>query len=194
MEPRGYIAGGQHAAAPPVRSPESASTIWRLLAGTHDEDSTVQISVLTFCKTKGDRDMKKALLALSLLMVGCSTSVTPPSEASFAPSDRTFKFQQSDSNQSITVVRDSGFIGGGCFASVYIDGQLSAKLEPKEKVRFYLSKGEHAVGAALEGRGLCGANEARQERYINLGDGENKYVRIFIDEGGDLDIRPTTLK
>lgn len=74
MEPRGYIAGGQYAAAPPVRSPESASTIWRLLAGTNDEDSTLQISVLTFCKTKGDRDMKKAFLALSLLiMAGCSS-------------------------------------------------------------------------------------------------------------------------
>lgn len=145
--------------------------------------------------TKGDRDMKKSLLVLSLLiMAGCSTSVTPPSQASFAPSDRVFKFQKVDGNQSITVIRDSGFIGGGCFASVYIDGQLSAKLDPKEKVKFYLPKGEHAVGAALEGRGLCGSNEARQERYINLSDGENKYVRVFIDEGGDLDIRPTTLK
>ena len=74
MEPRGYIAGGQYAAAPPVRSPKSASTIWRLLAGTNDEDSTLQISVLTFCKTEGDRDMKKALLALSLLSIaGCSS-------------------------------------------------------------------------------------------------------------------------
>lgn len=139
--------------------------------------------------------MRKLFLFFAALGIsGCSTSVTPPSQASFAPSDRVFKFQKMDGTQSITVVRDSGFIGGGCFASVYIDGQLSAKLEPKEKVRFDLPKGEHAVGAALEGRGLCGANEARQERYINLNEGENKYVRVFIDEGGDLDIRPTTLK
>lgn len=139
--------------------------------------------------------MRKVVFFFAALGVsGCSTSVTPPSQASFAPTDRVFKFQQNNDAQSITVVRDSGFTGGGCFSSVYIDGQLSAKLEPKEKVRFYLPKGEHAVGAALEGRGLCSANEARQERYINLGEGENKFVRVFIDEGGDLDIRPTTLK
>lgn len=77
MEPRGYIAGGQYAAAPPVRSPESASTIWRLLAGTNDEDSPLQISVLTFCKTKkGVRDMRKflSILACSLIIVGCTPS------------------------------------------------------------------------------------------------------------------------
>lgn len=139
--------------------------------------------------------MRKLFLFFAVLGIsGCSTNVTPPSQASFAPSERVFKFQEIDGGQSITVVRDSGFTGGGCFASVYIDGQLSAKLEPKEKVRFYLPQGEHAVGVALEGRGLCGANKARQERYIKLIDGQNKYVRVFTDEGGDLDIRPTTLR
>lgn len=138
--------------------------------------------------------MKNIFILLFLLGVsGCSTSVTQPNQALNAPSERVFKFQNAEEQQSITVIRDNGFIGGGCYASVYINGELSAKIDPKEKVRFYLPKGEYAVGAALEGRGLCGVNGARQERYINLGEQQNKYVRVFIDEGGDLDIRPTTL-
>jgi len=138
--------------------------------------------------------MKSLFIVLAILgLSGCSTSVTPPSQALTAPSERVFKYQKSNEQQSITVIRDSGFIGGGCYSSVYINGELSAKLEPKEKVQFYLPKGEYAVGAALEGRGLCGANGARQERFINLGERQNKYVRVFIDEGGDMDIRPTTL-
>lgn len=77
MEPRGYPAGGQYAAAPPVRSPESARAVWWILAGTNDEDSPLQISVLTFCKTKkGVRDMRKflSILACSLIIVGCTPS------------------------------------------------------------------------------------------------------------------------
>ena len=74
MESRGNSAGGKYAAAPPVRTSEPARAVWWLLAGKDDEDSTLQISVLTFCKTKGDRDMKKTLLTLSLIiMAGCSS-------------------------------------------------------------------------------------------------------------------------
>lgn len=139
--------------------------------------------------------MKKAVvLAFGVsFLVGCATTVTPPQQALKAPSDRVFKFQDAGEKQAITVIRDSGFIGGGCYASVYIDGELSAKLNPKEKARFFLPKGEHAVGATLEGRGLCGFNGERQERYITLNEQQDKYVRVFTDKNGSFDIRPTTL-
>ena len=79
MEPRGNFAGGKYAAAPPVRTSEPARAVWWLLAGKDDEDFTLQSSVLTFCKTKGDRDMKKTLLAFSLvIMAGCSTEPVLP--------------------------------------------------------------------------------------------------------------------
>lgn len=47
MESRGNSAGGKYAAAPPVRTSEPARAVWGLLAGKDDEDSTLQISVLT---------------------------------------------------------------------------------------------------------------------------------------------------
>lgn len=77
MESRGNPAGGQYAAAPPVWTSEPARAVWWLLARKDDEDSTLQISVLTFCKTKkGVSDMRKfiSILACSLIIVGCTPS------------------------------------------------------------------------------------------------------------------------
>lgn len=140
--------------------------------------------------------MKKLIIVLLAIgLVGCSTKVVPPSLAKQAPSDRVFKYQESGDHKSIiTVIRDSGFGGSGCFASVYIDGVMVAKLDPSEKATFYVNDGDRAVGAALEGRGLCNINGERQERYIRIAPDEHKYLRVFISASGDMDIRPTTLK
>jgi len=140
--------------------------------------------------------MKKPLIAmLAIVLTGCATKVVPPNLAKSAPSERVYKYQLYDGKKSaITVIRDSGFGGAGCFSSVYIDGDVVAKLDPGEKATFYVNSGDRAVGAALEGRGLCGLNGQRQERYINVTHDEHKYLRVFISASGDIDIRPTTLK
>lgn len=140
--------------------------------------------------------MRLLFFAVSLLgLAGCSSTVTPPSQAKWAPSERVFKFQDSTLDKpSLTVIRDTGFGGSGCFASVYIDGEVVAKLDPGEKAIFYVDSGDKAVGAGIEGRGLCGASGERQERYIRILPDEHKYVRIFTSADGDMDIRPTTIK
>ncbi|WP_454551992.1 hypothetical protein [Klebsiella pneumoniae] len=88
-------------------------------------------------------------------------------------------------------------ISGTCshlpYATVYLNGERVAKLDPKEKATFYLSEGEWAVGANLEGKGLCSLNRERQERFFNIKAGEKKAARVFTDANGDLDIRPTTI-
>lgn len=139
--------------------------------------------------------MKKEILLLSAIALsGCATTVVPPSQAIPAPHDRVFKYQnKSDADGTLTIVRDKGFTGGGCFATVYINGDRVAKLDTKEKATLYLPVGEIAVGANLEGSGLCGFSGARQERYITLTKGESKSVRIFTDSDGNMDIRPTTI-
>lgn len=122
MEPRGYTAGGQYAAAPPVRSPESARAIWRLLAGTNDEDSPLQISVLTFCKMKkGVRDMRKflSILACSLIIVGCT-----PSEKDFIDMGESLvkdTLKDPDSAKFDSFFRDFGENSG------YVCGYVNAK-------------------------------------------------------------------
>jgi uncharacterized protein YceK len=140
--------------------------------------------------------MRILFLAFAVIgLAGCSSTVIPPNQAKWAPAERIFKFQDSAQNKSsLTVIRDSGFGGAGCYASVYIDGVNVAKLDPGEKAVFYVDSGDKAVGAGLEGRGLCGVSGERQERFINLKPNEQKYVRIFTSADGDMDIRPTTLK
>lgn len=139
--------------------------------------------------------MKKIFLLLAIVAItGCATTVVPPTKATPAPKDRIFKYQtSSDNTGSLTIIRDSGFGGAGCYATVYLNGERVAKLDPKEKATFYLSEGEWAVGANLEGKGLCGINPERQERFFNIKDGERKAVRVFTDANGDMDIRPTTI-
>ncbi|MGJ0125949.1 hypothetical protein [Pantoea sp. RHCKP32] len=137
---------------------------------------------------------KSAILITALLLTGCSTAVVPPGEAITAPNDRVFKYQSSSAGDSaLTIIRDSGMIGAGCFATVYINGERVAKLNPKEKATFYLPTGEWAIGANVEGNGLCAFSGERQERYISLKSGEHKAARVFTGDDGVMDIRPTTL-
>lgn len=140
--------------------------------------------------------MKKVIVIfIALSLSACASTVVPPSQAKQAPSDRIYKYQNFEKEQSqLTVVRDSGFTGGGCYADVFINGEKVATLDPKEKASFALPPGEWAVGAQIMGKGLCGQSGQRQERYITLAPSEKKSARVFIDGDGNLDIRPTTLQ
>ena len=82
--------------------------------------------------------MKKIALALAIVTVtGCSTTVVPPSQAISASKEHVFKYQENEGNNgSLTIVRDSGFVGAGCNATVYLNGERVAKLDPKEKATF----------------------------------------------------------
>ncbi|EFB4108331.1 hypothetical protein C0X82_000856 [Escherichia coli O53] len=139
--------------------------------------------------------MNKMLLgALIILLSGCATTVVPPSAAISAPSDRVYKFQSYiDNSGKLIVVRDQGMVGGGCYATIYINGERVAKLDTKEKATFNIPVGEWAVGTNLEGKGLCDYSGERQERFITIKANETKAVRIFTDGDGNMDIRPTTL-
>ncbi|OBU11486.1 hypothetical protein [Morganella psychrotolerans] len=138
--------------------------------------------------------MKKLLLITVFTLAGCATSAVNPDLARVAPKDRVFTSDaKSENTGSVTVIRDSGMVGGGCFATVFIDGERAAKLDPSEKTTFNVKEGEHILGASLEGRGLCSSGAARQEREFNINSGDNKYYRIFTDQNGNMDIKPTTL-
>lgn len=129
-----------------------------------------------------------------VVMAGCATSPVPSDQALSAPADRLLAYQSAlpDAGR-VTVIRDSGFIGSGCYATVFLNGNRAAKLNPEEKATFILPPGEWVVGAALEGRGICGANEKRTETETILKSGQQKYFRIFSSPEAGLDVRPTSL-
>jgi len=138
--------------------------------------------------------MVLTFLAVTAL-AGCATSPVPSSQAIKAPADRVLAYQGAlESSGALTVIRDSGFMGSGCYATIFLNGKRAAKLAPEEKVTFTLPPGEWIVGAALEGGGLCGPlNEKRTEAETVLKQGQEKSFRVFSAPEAGLDVRPTSL-
>lgn len=139
--------------------------------------------------------MKNAITFLAVLLIsGCATTQVSPENARFAPQDRVTGLQQKNNDSAkVIVVRDSGNVGGACYATVFIDGTPVAKLDTGEKAAFYVSPGERIVGVAFDGKGLCSFGGTREERDISVKAGESKFYRIFTDAYGNMDIKPTTL-
>jgi hypothetical protein len=127
------------------------------------------------------------------LLAGCATSPVPLNEAEQAPTDRVSGYQSKiDNGGQIIVTRDSGFPGGGCYATVFINGEPVAQLNPKEKAYFNVPAGEWTVGAALEGRALCGLNAERLEAEALIKAGQAKKYRIYTSPSGDVTVKTST--
>lgn len=136
--------------------------------------------------------MKKAILILAAISLnGCATEAVLPSQAKQAPPERVYLFQNKkpDQNSKLIVVRDSGYLGSGCFTGVYINGQRAATLDPAEKAIFYLKPGEVSLGIKGEGK-VCISDNVASMRDFNLAPNGEKAVRLFADPSGNVDIKP----
>jgi len=137
--------------------------------------------------------MRILIGALGLLLAGCATSPVPVNEAQQAPASRVTGYQAEVSGGGqIIVTRDSGFPGGGCYATVFINGEPVARLNPKEKAHFNVPAGEWVVGAGLAGTALCGMNAERLEAEAQIKPGQTKRFRVHTSSDGDVSVRPTT--
>lgn len=135
---------------------------------------------------------KFIILMFGASLIGCSSSSISVSKAKVAPQERIFKYQTQNVS-TLTIVRDKGLVGSGCYASIFINGETSAKLKPGEKVTFFLNEGEWIVGTSIESSGLCAFNPSRIEREIRLKQDDAKTYRVFTTWDGTMDILPTTL-
>lgn len=139
--------------------------------------------------------MKKLLIIFSLIMVGCSTSAVNPKVAKLAPENRIFLSEQySENTGTVTVIRDSGVTNGKMLVTMYIDGKRAAEMDTSEKVTLNINSGEHIIGVAFEGMFFSSSDETMQEREFTISNGDHKYYRIFTDQYGNLDVKPTTLR
>lgn len=140
--------------------------------------------------------MKRILAAAALLtLAGCATHVPKASQVRPVPAERALAFQSpSDGDATIVITRDAGFLGGGCFAGLYLDGDLVAKMDTGERATLHVPSGRHIVGTWSVGKALCGYREGkdRRETDATLKPGELRKYRILIGSAG-LEIAPTTL-
>ena len=135
-------------------------------------------------------------LLLGFLVSGCAATTTPVplSEAKQAPMDRVLAFQMTggDKTATLTVIRDEGYAGGGCYNSVYINKVLAARLDVAEYARFYLEPGEIVLGSGSdpEGRWLCAFQTAYEtQREILLKPGEQNVFHLTLNHWGILNIQ-----
>ncbi|MDF1895073.1 hypothetical protein [Rahnella contaminans] len=134
--------------------------------------------------------MKKLLIAvLALGLAGCSTTPVSSSLAKEVKASSSYQFKQGYT--PVTIIRDKGFVAGGCAITAFINGNKVADLETGEKVIAYVEPGEVIVGAGFVGTGLCNG-APRKEREFTVKERQPRTLRIFIDQSANVDILPTT--
>ena len=171
---------------------------WRVVRGQVYGNGGVRIgraAMLRINQQTGD-DMKPIVAACAaLLLTSCATQAPRQSQIKPVPADRALAYQSaSDGDATIIVTRDVGFAGGGCFAGVYLDGSLVAKIDTGERASLYVPSGRHIIGTWNVGKALCGYREGkdRRETDATLKPGETRKFRILIGNAG-VEITPTTL-
>lgn len=141
--------------------------------------------------------MKLFVGALALIVLaGCVTSQVPAEKAKPVPADRALLLQSEPTGPygTILVTRDTGFLGGGCFLAVHVDGQLAARIDTGEVVRFFVPVGDHLVGMGVDksGGGMCSWTDMLKEQSVSLTNSQTKRFRIGGDSQAGLDIRPSS--
>lgn len=104
--------------------------------------------------------MQKSLiiftLGLSLLLSACTTPIT--TETGRAIQDEAIYnhdiFIPDDTKETVTFLRDSGFLGSGCNYYIYINGRKDFYLSQKRYAKIYLTPNTYVFALGLGG-GLC---------------------------------------
>lgn len=121
------------------------------------------------------------------LLTGCATSAVTIDKAVPVPAERVLLKAADDTNAKITIIRDSGFMGGGCYVDIYLNDSLAAKLDTAEKVTFNVMSGELILGSQPSGSALCnGASIRHLETSIKQG--QHKLYRVMTGQSGDVQI------
>lgn len=133
--------------------------------------------------------LKWMVMALAMVLAGCATTQVQPGVATTVPADRVLVSARTGEAE-IVVVRDAGFLGGGCFHALTVNRQLVARIDTGETLRLRVPAGELllTVGADPEGRALCGLQrDYRVQREFSIRPGEVKHYRLVVGPGG-LDV------
>lgn len=104
-----------------------------------------------------------AVIAFTGSLTGCAgsfkTNAVPESAAVTVPSDRYLAYKTPQEGYAqVILIRDTGFLGGGCYMGVEINKKLAARFDTGEAATFYVPPGivELATMVDPQGQGLCG--------------------------------------
>ncbi|WP_173959831.1 hypothetical protein [Polynucleobacter arcticus] len=105
--------------------------------------------------------MKRSLIPTFLLVLmatGCATNISSK-DAKPVPKDRLLAYQIPDEKRTypLSVTRDEGFLGGGCYLELWIESIKVAQFDTGETATFYVEPFVQTAGVNYdqEGKGLC---------------------------------------
>lgn len=125
-----------------------------------------------------------AFFICTAMLSGCTvfvrTNQVSTSSAVQVPVDRVLAFQDKQPDSFVLqVTRDEGFMGGGCYIGLEIEGSLAGRFDTGETATFYLSTSTPKMSVIPDplGRGLCGISgwTPVPENYVLKSSGLNLY-------------------
>lgn len=136
--------------------------------------------------------MRLPVILLSFaVLAGCSSFRADADKVQQVPGDRLLAFQDvQPGGGQITVNRDIGFLGGGCYLAVLVDRQLAARIGIGEEASFQVPAGARIVGISVDTQDdtLCGKGVLNRELAVQVAAGENYHFRIVSQNVGGFAI------
>lgn len=121
----------------------------------------------------------KALFVLLLVLIlpACESAPVRVTDARDVPPKRIFQMPKTDAAASatVTIVRDSGYVGSGSTIMFKVDGVEVARFATSERLEIKLKPGTHVFSVG----------NVPFESETSLKDGEHAYYRITVGPIGD---------
>ena len=126
-----------------------------------------------------------------LLVVACHPTPGPLGEATLTPKARLMAFQtlSPDRSSTITLIRDSGYVGSACYLMVYVNATLAARMDTGELAKFHIPPGSMFlwVGPDKKGRGFCQVGEGYSAQIdTTMKDHEEQIFRVSWTSDGTI--------
>ena len=127
------------------------------------------------------------------IMAGCATPPTPLAKAVDVPATRRFAAPPAaEPTGTVTIVRDSGFAGSGCYLDLHVNRTRVARIASGERIDVAVPAGEVLLrtGRDPDGSGLCAAWSSGdwRQRETQIKAGERKVFRVMMDSSFEVDI------
>ncbi|WP_157221438.1 hypothetical protein [Herbaspirillum sp. YR522] len=123
------------------------------------------------------------LLSLSGCTAMVRTNQVDAEAAKPVPTDRLIAYQINNPGDVVLeVTRDEGFMGGGCFIALEIEGVLAGRFDPEETATFYVPSITPKLRVIPDpyGRGLCGIGWSPVDEHYDLRPAGRNAYRISL--------------
>lgn len=122
--------------------------------------------------------MKKLFFVATIFLMSCSTTkVKNLSDAKDVFPSKDFL---QTSNTKIIVVRDSGFLGGGCSEEIGVNGVAAGELYASEKITLNVKTGRNTL--YIKNIGICSGELL--ELQFEIKENETKFFRVQRESSG----------